>query len=323
MSLPTRLTDTTATLIDNIWTNKLGAKIGSGLVTVRVSDHLPIFAFIGGNREEERVLGVSRRRRLVNEGRIQRFAEQLEGWSFDEVRVMGVEANVAEFRNTFRDMYDGMFPWVEDKRKRRDVEKPWLDDGEFKELVEEKAGLYSRKLKGVLGEEGRQRLVEVSREVNNMRRRLKREYFDQRLEGIKGDLRGTWEVLGEVLRGRKGKGGSVCRYFKQEGVPVTEGDKIAEGFCDFYCQVGPKLAARLGREQDGAFLEYMGRRVEESLIWSPTTPGEVEELCRALVPGKAAGWDGVSPGVVRGVAREISSYDRFCHVNTKILSLYK
>ena len=48
VSLPTRLTDTTATLIDNIWTNNLVAKMGSGLVTVKISDHLPIFAFVGG-----------------------------------------------------------------------------------------------------------------------------------------------------------------------------------------------------------------------------------------------------------------------------------
>ena len=43
VSLPTRLTDTTATLIDNIWTNNVRTKIGSGLVTVRISDHLPCF----------------------------------------------------------------------------------------------------------------------------------------------------------------------------------------------------------------------------------------------------------------------------------------
>ena len=88
ISLPTRLTDTTATLIDNIWTNNVRSKMGSGLVTVRVSDHLPIFAFVGGRREgdggtEE---GCKRRRRLVNEGRIRRFAEELGAWSFDPRR---------------------------------------------------------------------------------------------------------------------------------------------------------------------------------------------------------------------------------------------
>ena len=51
ISLPTRLTDTTATLIDNIWTNNVVAGVESGLVTVRLSDHLPVFAFVGGTRE--------------------------------------------------------------------------------------------------------------------------------------------------------------------------------------------------------------------------------------------------------------------------------
>ena len=186
-------------------TNNVVASIGSGLVTVRVSDHLPVFAFIGGTRGAEDAQEAGRqRRRMVNEGRIRRFAERLEAWSFDEVRQMGVEGNVARFRNEFRDLYDESFPWVEAKKKRRDVEKPWLDDAEFKELVKEKGRLYSRKVKGRLSEEERQRLVEVSREVNRTRRRLKREYFDQRLGEIGGDLRATWEVLGEALRGQKG-----------------------------------------------------------------------------------------------------------------------
>ena len=46
--------------------------------------------------------------------------------------------------------------------------------------------------------------------------------------------------------------------------------------------------------------------MEESLIWSPTTPGEVEELCRELKPDKGQGWDGISPRVIRAVAREMA-----------------
>ena len=231
ISLPTRLTDTTATLIDNIWTNNLMAKMGSGLVTVRVSDHLPIFAFVGGTGGTEGGQdGRGRKRRLVNEARIRRFAEKLERWSFDEVRSMGVEWNVARFRDEFRDLYDETFPWVEDKRRRRDEEKPWLDDVEFKELVREKGRLYSRKRKGDLREGDSQRLVEVTREVNRKRKGLKKAYFDQRIGEVMGDLRATWEVLGEALRGRKGKGaGATCRYFEKDGVGVTDGAQIAGG----------------------------------------------------------------------------------------------
>ena len=72
------------------------------------------------------------------------------------------------------------------------------------------------------------------------------------------------------------------------------------------CKIGPGLASRIEGVREGAFLEYMGDRVEESLIWSPTTPDEVWELCRDLQGGKGAGWDGVAPRVVKGVARELS-----------------
>ena len=42
-----------------------------------------------------------------------------------------------------------------------------------------------------------------------MRGKLKTEYFERRIGEIAGDLRATWEVLGEVIRGRKG-GECLC-----------------------------------------------------------------------------------------------------------------
>jgi hypothetical protein len=67
-------------------------------------------------------------------------------------------------------------------------------------------------------------------------------------------------------------------------VGLTGKVEVADGFCEFYSQVGPKLPAKIKREREGAFLDYMGDRVEESLFWRPTTPLEVEELCGSLVP---------------------------------------
>merc|ERR1711978_102787 len=37
---------------------------------------------------------------------------------------MGTEGNVARFRNEFRDLYDESFPWVEEKKRRREVWMP-------------------------------------------------------------------------------------------------------------------------------------------------------------------------------------------------------
>jgi hypothetical protein len=122
-----------------------------------------------------------------------------------------------------------------------------------------------------------------------------------------GDARATWEVLGEVLGGgRRKRKGAACGFFKKDGMGLTDKGEIAEGFCEFYLQVGPKLAAKIKREREGAFLDYMGDRVEGSLFWRPTTPLEVEELCGSLDPHKGMGYDEISPRVIKTVAREIS-----------------
>ena len=307
ISLPTRLTDLTATLIDNIWTNDLETNHRSGLITVRLSDHLPVFAFVEGGEDRKDQTRQTTQRRKVTTQRISRFAEILEDWSFDEERAKGIEYNVAKFRNEFRDMYNESFPWVENKKSKRDREKPWLDDPEFKSLVEEKATLYKQKLRGLLDDVQQHRLADVNKEVNKMRKNLKKQYFKDKLDERVGDLRATWETLGEVLSGKKGKDrSSACRYFSGEDGPVTDGQKIVKGFCDFYCQVGPKLAARIPKEQHRGFKDYMGAAIEDNLILNPTTPQEVKEICLALEPNKGVGWDTISPRVIKGVAGELA-----------------
>ena len=194
----------------------------------------------------------------------------------------------------------------EQKEKKRDIEKPWVDEPEFKSLVEEKAMLFKKKLKGLLDEAQLQRLEEINKEVNKLRKSLKRKYFQEKFNDQRGNLRATWEVLGEALTGRKGKNySSVCRYFTKDSEAITDGPKIAKGFCDFYCQVGPKLAARVPKEKRGS-KDYMGPEVQDSLFLTPTTAQEVKELCQDLEPNKGAGWDGVSPRVIKGVAEQIS-----------------
>ena len=71
-------------------------------------------------------------------------------------------------------------------------------------------------------------------------------YFKEKLDEVQGDLRSTWQVLGEALKGRKStKGGDPCKYFEKNGRGITDGQEIANLFCDFYCKVGPELAAKI------------------------------------------------------------------------------
>ena len=75
ISLPTRLTDKTATLIDNILTSNLEEGVETGVVTVRISDHLPVFAFVGGHSGDPKEGGrEGMQRRVVTGARMGQFA---------------------------------------------------------------------------------------------------------------------------------------------------------------------------------------------------------------------------------------------------------
>ena len=54
---PTRVTEHTATLIDHIYTNSVDVEISSGILTIDISDHLPVFCVLQNNlvKEDEQV----------------------------------------------------------------------------------------------------------------------------------------------------------------------------------------------------------------------------------------------------------------------------
>ena len=68
-------------------------------MSVQISDHLPVFEFVGGEIEEEGTGGGhAEKGRWVNESRIRIFAKELGAWSFVVVRAMGAQVNVTRFR---------------------------------------------------------------------------------------------------------------------------------------------------------------------------------------------------------------------------------
>ena len=83
-------------------------------------------------------------------------------------------------------------------------------------------------------------------------------------------MKTTWEVLGEVLNGRKRKRNSVtCKYFEKDGVGITDGQKISDEFCKFYCNVGPDLAKKISKQKEGSFKDHLGPKLRRNCFGAP------------------------------------------------------
>jgi hypothetical protein len=127
ISLPSRITTDSATLIDNIFTNNICEPISSGILVTSISDHLPVFAFIeNSGLYHQQDPQFTMRHQMGGQNKIN-FREMLKGWDYAPRGDTAMDES-DRFRNEFRDIYNVCFPLVRKRVRKIDLLKPWLCD---------------------------------------------------------------------------------------------------------------------------------------------------------------------------------------------------
>ena len=173
ISLPTRITSKSATLIDNIFSTDIAHDVSSGLLLSSISDHFPVFAFFGGTEVPLKEGPEYSLRRVIGDRGKLRFREWLGEWGETVApRVETVAEDAARFRNELRDGYNKCFPQKKVRIRRIDKTKPWLNDAELLGLMKRRDKLYARNLKqpGGLAHADLALLRELSADVNRRRK---------------------------------------------------------------------------------------------------------------------------------------------------------
>ena len=309
ISLPTRITSTTATLIDNIFTSEFLKPIKSGLLFTSISDHLPTFAIFGDTDSGFEKSPQYTLRRKMGVRNKEKFRQWADNWGSNFVVGRdSVAEDSVRFRNEFRDEYNRCFPLIKVKVRRVDMEKPWLNDAILIGKIKERNRQFALHIKETDGmtADGLVNLRQITREVNHLRRDLKKSHFARQLDEAGRNCRAAWKVLHSFI-GKQCKGDTPGRTFFQDGRAISGDFHIAEAFCDFFTGVGPGLAKQVRRPPNGSFVDYLGPRSGSSAFFHPTTPREIESICQGLDVSKGPGHDGVSPQVLRYVSAEIAA----------------
>ena len=107
ITLPTRITDTSSIIIDNIFISPTDSNILSGNLTVSISDHLPQFTFLGIKPETSSnpPLGFRRDRLKFNR---KQFKNQFENLNWENILKIE-ESDVNTSFNSFMDSATSLF----------------------------------------------------------------------------------------------------------------------------------------------------------------------------------------------------------------------
>ena len=262
---PTRITEGTATLIDNILTNDF-VNHTTGILETDLSDHLPVFLIADTMHNHVQNKQIYKKRHITDTI-IQHFIHDL---STSDWNVTAAQNNVHDVYDNFLDhilkLYDKHFPLKEVKCRYNRCKSPWLSAGIYNS-IRRKNFLYKKFLKNTTLQ-NKSTYTLYKNKLNSLIRTSKKRYFSSQFETRKGNVKGTWNVINSVLN--KGKHKPNPSYIIQDGVTI-EGDKdISDAFNDYFVSVGAKLASKLP-PCNTAFESFLEGKCHNSLFLSPIT----------------------------------------------------
>ena len=180
ITLPTRITSHSATLIDNIFSNDIDQYVFSGLILSDISDHLPIFVISNDNEPltDEASYTVFRDKSETNKNEFRNRLHDI-NW-YDLENIHEPKKAYSSFLNKFTNLYNSCFSLKKVEKKRSTVFKPWLSNGLLKS-IRKKNQLYKRYLNSPTAD-NTDRYKRFKNKLNHLLRIAKRHYYEDLIE---------------------------------------------------------------------------------------------------------------------------------------------
>ena len=300
---PTRITATSATVIDNILTNNEEI-IQSSIIVTDVSDHFPTVLTIDidlvyQNSKEKNYLY----KRNHSDHNISKFKQKLSDVTWHEIlNNVDVNDDYNKFTETLNALYDECIPIKKCKinRKKHPI-SPWITKGLLKS-INNKNKLYKHYIKNPT-EVKLQKFKTYKNKLNMLIRKSKRMYYFTKFEKSKNNMRETWKEINYII-GKGKKQSSQCKFRDDSGNVITDPQNIADQFNNFFVNVGPKLASDI-QNSGKNYHEYLHERVPSSMFMNPIDEMEMVKIINKLKPNKSAGHDNIGNFIIKKVACEI------------------
>ena len=295
---PTRVCQTNATLIDNIFCNDLEFNtFFNGVFFTDISDHFPIFCIKINLCHTSSVSHIKIRN--LSHNNMSKFDEKLCSVNWNNICNIN-EANEAfeTFYSKFNEIYNECFPIVTLKSKYK-TRKLWLTDG-LKCSIKIKNKLYIKSKRNP----SNQNIDEYKVYKNKLNRLLKlaeRNHYSQVLNDNRNDLKKSWKIIKEVIN--KAKNNTLPNKFKISDKFITDSKIISDSFNSYFTNIGKNLASKIPNSNLNP-LHYIESTNEKTMVMYEASEDEIINVIK-LLKQSAPGPDGIHSKIIK------SSYAKF------------
>ena len=304
---PTRITHTTATLLDNIFVSpKLHQNLSPFILTEDISDHLPIIALLG-NQKKSLKQSITVTVRNLSDENIQLIREDLDMIDWENVlENQNCNTGFTTFHQILRESMDKHAPEKAKKLSyKKQIRDPWITKGILTSLARQKK-LYREQLhaKSAVSTHKYRRYRNL---LKSTIRKSKQTYLHEKCVEFRQDSRKLWKLVNKII-GKNNNKTETIDSLRLDNILKHDPDSITNGLCNFFSNIGETYAKKIGQSETN-INEYIGQidSNPQSLFFSPTTQHEIKELILKLPMKISSGYDNISNVLLKKLCASITS----------------
>jgi hypothetical protein len=301
ITLPTRITDYSISLIDHILL-KISPKdindtITSGNIYSDITDHLPNFLLISKKHHEQYTKKAPPRPqvRIFGNKNTEKFNNLLQNENWDSFyNTQNVDEALQIFYEKYNQAYEASFPWKKLSRKREKDTK-WITTG-LKVSANKKAALYRKYLKSPSFSN-----KETHRKYRNIftacLRKAVEMYYIELIDKQKQNVCTLWKIFGPMINPHKTHKNMKIPKLVHEGITYTKDMDIANTLNNYFSTIGKKLTKDLTSNTN--YQSYLKNPNTHSLYLEPVQQSEITKIILNLNSKKSSGSDNITPKLLK------------------------
>ena len=288
---PTRITNTSATLLDNIIVsqNLCGAYTSSILIN-DMSDHLPTVCVLNSliSTKKEPIVIKSRDTRLQNLSALKRQIQEHD-WT-QLLTDPSPSKNMEGVHNQLTSIIDQCIPYKERTVNHKHIRKEGWLTASIKISID-KNMLYAKMLKG---ECTKIKYTNYNKVLCKTIKQAKVQFYQNMCYEYRTQTKKLWGVINEIA-GKHTNKKCLIEYLKIDDVKEYSADKICNRFAKYFAGVGKQFTSKNPKPQKSvaSYLKLL-QSSQASLFLTPTCTDEIKKIVSSLPSKASSGHDNLS-----------------------------
>ena len=299
---PSRIDGHTATLIDNIFTNDLQHDNIGGLIINDITDHLPIFTtyeYKVNRRENYSNVHY----RAIDTESVQLLNEALQTQTWDEVYAeQNVNDSYKIFMQKLESLIDKFCPIRAQHVNSKHTWKPWITKA-LVNACRKKNQLYIKSIKTKLKSDD-DKYKTYKNKLTKIIKTAEKLYYSRILEEQKNNIKGTWRILNQAIKGVSTPK-NIPDVFVDNNTEIKDKKEIANGFNNFFVNVGPNLAKEIQTPSNVKMSDYMPDPNANTMFMQPVTELEIINVIKNFGNKTSLDCHGISMSLIKQIICQI------------------